>query len=47
MVADVEIDEVGRWFGAVFAAAPADALIEMRFRRATGMGQSFHRRQTS
>ena len=39
----VDIDEVARWLRALFATAPRDAFVELRFRVGAGMGQSFHR----
>jgi hypothetical protein len=39
----VDLGEVRRWLGAVFATAPRDAFVELRFRLGAGMGQSFHR----
>jgi hypothetical protein len=31
-----------RFVAALFTSAPAGSLVELRFRRASGMGQSFH-----
>jgi hypothetical protein len=43
LVSGVDADDVDRFVRAIFGAAPQDAFVEVRFRRSTGMGQSFRR----
>lgn len=43
LVSRVDTDDAHRFVRAIFSEAPHDAFVEVRFRRGTGMGQSFHR----